>query len=89
MWEVSVVWTTTMAPLRRDAQDVWTKARVRIAECSCAHEYTMSTSGTCKKCPKNAALSWLLVFAIIALVLVLLAMVLFFFARQIMCVFPE
>ena len=49
----------------------------------------MSTSGTCKKCPKNAALSWLLVFAIIALVLVLLAMVLFFFARQIMCVFPE
>jgi hypothetical protein len=49
----------------------------------------MSTSGRCKKCPKNAALSWLLVFAIIALVLALLGMVLLFFARQIMCVFPE
>jgi hypothetical protein len=46
----------------------------------------MSTSGTCEKCPKNAATSWLQLVAIIVLVLALLAMVLYFFARQMKCV---
>jgi hypothetical protein len=46
----------------------------------------MRTSGTCEKCPENAATSWLQLVAIIALVLVLLALVFFFFARQLKCV---
>jgi hypothetical protein len=46
----------------------------------------MSTSGTCNKCPKNAAVAWLQLVAIIALVLALLAVVLYFFVRQLKCV---
>jgi len=69
------------------AEENWTKPSVRVMRlCSCAIEYRMSTSGTCEKCPKNAATSWLQLVAIIVLVLALLAMVLYFFARQMKCV---
>ena len=49
---------------------------------SCDREYAMSTSGRCAKCPENAALSYLQVVAIVALVLASLALCLMFFLHH-------